>query len=198
MTGWVAPSARANAVAQQNWQRATGAALVLLLHALLLMAALRAITHPGTQVRAEHELLFVLPSLRKPPPRATVTAPPAPPAPRGITLVLPVTPPPLATPTPDIKGLGQNLFGCAPETLGNLSSEQRARCGGIVPGVEGLGLGQARSHVKDPELRAAEMEKMNTPMSVPCVTIQTQSLGPAYQQHILMVDPVCANEQLNR
>jgi hypothetical protein len=197
MTGWVAPPARAQAVAQQNWQRATGAALVLLLHALLLIVALRAITHPGTPLRAEHELLFVLPPLHQPAPRTTITAPPAPPAPRGIVLAPPILPPPVA-PAPDIRGLGQNLFGCAPETLGNLSAEQRARCGGIAPGSEGLGIGEPRSHVKDAQLRAAEMEKKNTPTTVPCVTIQTQSLGPAYQQHILMVDPVCANGQLSR
>jgi hypothetical protein len=197
MTGWAVPPARAQAATQQNWQRATGAALVLALHILLLLAALRAITPPGIVARAARELTFVLSPLRKPPPQ-TAIAPRTTPAPRALTLPLPAAPTPSIQPAaPDIKSLGQSLFGCALENLGNLSQEQRARCAGIAPSG-GTAVAAPPSHVKDPELRAAEMDKKNTPMTVPCVTIQTQSLGPAYQQHILMVDPVCANEQLNR
>ncbi|HEX4270757.1 MAG TPA: hypothetical protein VHZ32_05200 [Rhizomicrobium sp.] len=191
----MAPPLRAQAAAQQNWQRAGGATLVLLLHMLVLLAALRAITAPGIAPRREQELTFVLPTLRKLPPK-TAIMPQTAPSPRAITLPPPPALPPPASPAaPDVRSLGRSLFGCAPENLGNLPSEQRARCSGIAPS-DGMAVIAPRSHVKDPELRAAEMEKKNTPMTVPCVTIQTQSLGPAYQQHILMVDPVCAEQQL--
>jgi hypothetical protein len=33
---------------------------------------------------------------------------------------------------------------------------------------------------------------------VPCVTIQTQGLAPGYQQHILMVDPICAAKEQSK
>ncbi len=98
-----------------------------------------------------------------------------------------------------MESLGRSLFNCAPENLGLLSPEERARCGGsgIAPD-NGLAAAGPPSHVKNPELRAAEMEKKNTPMNVPCVTLQTRSLGPGFQDHVLMVDPVCAAKELNK
>jgi hypothetical protein len=176
--------------------------LVLLLHLLLLFAMLHAVLRPA-MVRRQREITLTLPVLTQREPQAeTAPAPNAAPSPRAITIPPPLfVPPPNAAPlaTPDVKGLGHNLFGCAPETLADLPPELRARCPGtgIVPG-DRLAVTEPRSHVKNPELRAAVLVKKNTPMTVPCVSIQTRALGNAYQDHILMVDPICTAKELRQ
>lgn len=200
MAALVGPFAPADAAPGRGWQRAGGGALVILLHLLLLLAALHAITQPPGRPRPQREMTLLLPRLPRSAPR-TEALPPAAPSPRAITIPPPVVsapPLPAAPPaTADLKALGESLFGCAPENLGSLPAEERARCGnGIVPS-DGTTVAEPRSHVKNPGLRAAEMEKKNTPMSVPCVSIQTRALGN-FQDHVLMVDPICAAKELNK
>src|SRR3954462_6563376 len=158
-------------------QRVISALLVLLLHVLLLLAFLQFLVKPqGPRLPNPERLLeFVI--------RMTTNPPPAPaPASRRQQRVparrLPSEDtagplPSLTAPieTPDIRGLGQALLGCAPENLSNLTAEQRSHCpGGISRPADGA-LMEPPSHVKDPLRRAAEMAAKNAPLRIPCTSV---------------------------
>jgi hypothetical protein len=97
----------------------------------------------------------------------------------------PLTAPPIfvppATTAPPAAGLqtfGNQLFGCAPENLNNLTPEQRAHCSGLAALPQGKGaVGEPPSLVKDPTRREAELAARNTPARVPCVDLRSRSLG---------------------
>lgn len=83
----------------------------------------------------------------------------------------PAPPSSVTAPQPDISSLGEMLFGCAPESYANLSSERRARC--PRPG-EGLAIGQppdlmgTRSHVKNEAHWRQEWARVHSPALLPC------------------------------
>jgi hypothetical protein len=88
-----------------------------------------------------------------------------------------VPPPPAIVPIPptDLRGFGQRLFGCAPEALAGLTQEERARCStGLVRPDDTASL-MPRSHVKNPERRAAEMAAKNRPGRIPCSYIAAEA-----------------------
>src|SRR5579862_1828330 len=118
--------------------RMAGAALAIAMQAALIALLVFSHTPPASVVKAARELMFVLPRLEKAPP-----PPPAKPKRTRLPASAPAIPgpavPPLAppsaipsipfTPTPQqLQGLGQSLFGCAPENWSGLSPEQRANC----------------------------------------------------------------------
>ncbi len=83
-----------------------------------------------------------------------------------------MAPPPAAVTPPSLSGIGQNLFGCAPENLGNLSPEQRAHCTNGLARPDDSAMIEPPSHVKDPPARrAAEMATKNRPGRIPCTYI---------------------------
>ena len=102
-------------------QRALSLVLVLLLHALLLFAVLHfMVVTPKRAITAapEHLLEIIINTARKPVPVAVPAARtrPAPSLPRPggeHSGAMPSFAPPVAP--PDVTGLGQALFGCAPE-----------------------------------------------------------------------------------
>jgi hypothetical protein len=111
-------------------QRFGSLMLVVLLHALLLLAALHAVSRHAAPFAPRETLLRLLP-LFKPPPPPPMPRVQAAPAPRAAVRPI-VPPPPTAAPAPSLQGLGQALFGCAPENLVNLTPDQRAHCTGII------------------------------------------------------------------
>jgi hypothetical protein len=126
---------------------------------------------------------------------------PAPAAPRarsaprrgGVTKgLMPSYTPPVAP--PDVTGLGQALFGCAPENP-TLTPEQRAHCtnalGGGFTRPDDNALVEPKSHVKDLGRREAEMRTKNTPGRVPCTSLaQVQTFDSSAV--VPMVNPACA------
>lgn len=116
---------------------------------LLLMQSVQVLTRHDA---APRELTLILPRLRPAP------VPAAPARQGGVSTVppvigLPQVPPPAAT-APDagaLKGLGQSLFGCAPEAYAMLSPEDRAHC--PKPGVNAPPTAEEelnpRSHARD-------------------------------------------------
>ena len=175
-------------------QRAISALLVLLLHALLLFALLQFLVKPQPRLPiAERVLEFVIP-MPKP------SAPPSRAAPARQRAPARVQPggersgamPSLAPPveTPDIRGLGQALFGCAPENRANLTAEQRAHCPGGFSRPDDSAVLEPPSHVKDPVRRAAEMKARNAPLRVPCTSIANAPVGGGTAA-VPMADPVC-------
>lgn len=181
--------------ATSQQQRAISALLVLLLHALLLLALLQFLVKPqNADISHPERLLELMISM----PRAP--APPPPAAPRGQRAPIRGQPggersgamPSLAPPvlTPDIRGLGQALFGCAPENLANLTAEQRAHCPGGFSRPDDSAVVEPPSHVKDPLRRAAEMKARNAPLRVPCTSVVDAPVGGGTAA-VPMADPFC-------
>jgi hypothetical protein len=179
-------------------QRAISALLVLLLHALLLFAFLQFLVKPqGAGISHPERLLELMISMPK------VSAPPPPAAPRGQRAPVRVQPggersgamPSLAPPalTPDIRGLGEALFGCAPENLANLTAEQRAHCPGGFSRPDDSAVVEPPSHVKDPLRRAAEMKARNALLRVPCTSVVDAPVGGG-SAAVPMADPFCLME----
>jgi hypothetical protein len=141
----------------------------------------------------EHLLEIIINTAKKPVP-VSLPAPrsrPAPALPRrgGVTSgAMPSYAPPVAP--PDVTGLGQALFGCAPENLPNLTPDQRARCTNGFTRPDDDALIEPKSHVKDPARREAEMRAKNTPGRIPCTSVAgVGALGGSTAAP--MVDPIC-------
>jgi hypothetical protein len=172
--------------------------LVALLHALLLFALLHFLVQPQRAIIAAPErLLEMIISTARPP--APVPAAPAPrrkpvpvlPAPGGEhSGAMPSLAPPVAA--PDITGLGQALFGCAPENIPNLTPDQRAHCTNGFTRPDENAVIEPKSHVKDPARRAAEMATKNPPGRVPCTSITEVQTSLSTSTLVPMVDPACA------
>ncbi len=170
-------------------------ALVVLLHALLLFAFLHFLVTAQRSARPAPERLLemIISTARKPLP-APMTALPSKPATaphRGgeHSGVMPSYAPPVAA--PDVTGLGQALFDCAPENP-NLSPEQRAHCPGVFTRHDDSALVEPKSHVHDPARREAEMRTKNTPGRVPCTSLTEVQTSLSGNTMVPMVDPVCA------
>ena len=103
--------------------------------------------------------------------------------------------PSLAPPalTPDIRGLGQALLGCAPENLANLTPAQRAHCPGGFSRPADTAVVEPSSHVKDPLRRVAEMRARNTQARVPCTSVIDAPVGGGTAA-VPMADPFCLVE----
>jgi hypothetical protein len=180
-------------------QRAISALLVLLLHALLLFAFLQFLVRPqGAGIRNPERLLELMISMPR------VTPPPAPPAaparqrapvraqPGGEHAgAMPSLAPPVET--PDIRGLGQALLGCAPENLVNLTAEQKAHCHSGFSRPDESAVVEPPSHVKDPLRRAAEMKARSAPLRIPCTSVIDAPVGGGTAA-VPMLDPSCAVE----
>ena len=175
-------------------QRAISALLVLLLHALLLFAFLQFLVKPqGAGISHPERLLELMISMPK-------AAPPPPAAPARQRAPFRVQPggeksgalPSLAPPveTPDIRGLGQALLGCAPENLATLTPEQRAHCPGGFSRPDDSAVLEPPSHVNDPLRRAAEMKARNAPLRVPCTSVIDAPVGGGTAA-VPMADPFC-------
>lgn len=176
-------------------RRLTGAALVLLLHLVLLLALLRGVINPPRPRLVPREtILRFLPVPRMPLPTARAPAARQP-VPRSLPVPEVTVPSPL--PAPVLRNLGQSLFGCAPENLGNLSAEERARCSGMVGRAPGdSDVAMPRSHVKDPARRAAEMRAKNTQGHLPCAMLMNAPAPYGGTQIVPGFNPGCAVDRL--
>ena len=170
--------------------------LVLLLHALLLMLLLNAFTQKNVRPDAAREtILRLLPMFQRSPQKEAAPQSGAVRSARPVTI--PVVPPAVpAAPAPDVTGLGMRLFGCAPEQLATLSPAERTRCAtGLVHPDRSL-VTIPKSHVLDPQRRAAEMKARNSPIHIPCTYVGVAP-GPYFSNAPTgMIDPFCAMDGL--
>ena len=154
-------------------QRAVSFALVLLLHAVMVFILLRfTVQKHNPAAPVEHLLEMIIP-VAKPPaaaPRAQMQ--PLRPLPGPPLSFAPA--PSLGPPAPDITGLGQAIFGCAPENLSNLTPDQRARCPSLFTRPDQSAMVEPKSRVKDAKRRAAEMDAKNGQARVPCSYIAVE------------------------
>ena len=180
-------------------QRAVGLALVVLLHLLLLAALLQAVIHPGRPMAAAREIiLHFIPRavpVPEPKPLPEVTRPL-----RGGTPPVVVPLPPITTaPAPDLRGLGQSLFGCSPDALATASPQQRSQClNGLTRPGDGLAVAP-HDHTKDPDRWANAIRERNAPPGrIPCTYIATTPVtGGAGGDHVPMVELVCLHKLLS-
>lgn len=172
-------------------RRALGASLVLLLHGLLLLALLHALTTPARRTpQSAREIIFHL-IARPAQPKAQTAAPLAESTPRAPRRVAPVVAAQPSAPAPDIQGIGKSLFGCALENLSNLTPQQRAACStGALARPDGTAVNEPSSHVKDPRRRAAEMAAKTAPAKVPC-SYMTNAQTPIGNVPVTMMDLEC-------
>jgi hypothetical protein len=170
--------------------------LVLLLHVLLLFALLHFLVRPPVAIPSSTaRLLEMIISTARPPAPAQVrqhrqqAAPPVPSRGGEHSGAMPSFTPPAAV--PDISGLGRDLFGCTPENLSNLPADQRAHCHMGFTRPDDTAVTEPSSHVRDPARRAAEMAAKNTPLRIPCTSVEEAPSG-AGPVAVPMVDPACA------
>ncbi|HZQ40670.1 MAG TPA: hypothetical protein VFA87_07745 [Rhizomicrobium sp.] len=155
--------------------RAVSILLVLILHALLVLALLRFMVRPQNSAfrEAPQPRLFemMINTARLPAPRTRKGAPrPAParaavePAPQ-----IPLRAEPLS-PTPDIRGFGQALADCAPEKVANLAEAQRSQCRkfGALPSYDPSAVDYADHSVPGAKRWARELARKNAPLLLPC------------------------------
>ena len=168
--------------------------LVVLLHLLLVMAMLQIVAKRPAAISVP-EIFFriAIPQRERATPlRSLPLSPPSRPS-RGATVPGAQPAPGIAAPSvpaPDIGGLGQSVFGCAPENLPNLNAEQRSHCHGLTRPNDTL-LVEPPSHVKDPQRRAAEMRTKNTPGRIPCTMITDAPAPHGGTVPAPAVDPIC-------
>lgn len=188
--------------AQRPASRMLSLLLVLLLHALLLFAVLRfMVVTPkrGIVSAPERVLEMIINTARKPVPMKA-PAPrslraPASPRPGGVfSGTMPSYTPPVAP--PDITGLGQAIFGCAPENIPNLTPDQRAHCTNGFTRPDDNAMTEPKSHVQDPARREAEMRAKNGQARVPCTSLTEVQTSPAGATMVPILDPACAVDGL--
>lgn len=175
--------------------RMTSLALVLLLHGLLLMALLQTFAHKGVRTLPTREtILRLLPQL-KPAPQQDA-APRSSARPRPAPMAVPAAPEIGASPNaPDLRALGDRLFGCAPERLAVMTPDERARCSTGLTAPDRSTVIFPQSRVRDPQRRAAEMAAKSKPLVVPCTYI-TEAPAPHGTTPGVMVNPLCALDGL--
>ncbi|HVV64968.1 MAG TPA: hypothetical protein VHC42_05835 [Rhizomicrobium sp.] len=182
---------RYGAISAKLGGRMAGVCAVILVHALLIAFVLSGLPKLVAVPRGPHELIMMLVS--KPAPqkasRKTVSRPKVPssishsPYSAPKTMHEPSAPNTLAIPE----------LGCAPENLGKLSAEEQAKCGdfGVSP-PDKTAIAGFRSHVRDPELHAAELAARKAPARVDCTRTVTRVIMNIAQDNGVMVDTRCA------
>lgn len=183
------------AVEARPWWRSPrwiGAGLVVAVHIVAVAFLATSLTTTRLTLPTQREIYFFFRPKPPPPapPRKPVFIPPAEPT-APVFPEAPLPPAPTALIPPDVKGLGQSLFGCAPENLANLTPQERAHCSG-APGIASAD-SDLRAGFVEHALQAARwsaaLHARNTPLTVPCVTPPTGGLGSSLAPPL--VDPHC-------
>lgn len=119
-------------------------------------------------------------------PLARPSAPPVRSPDSGLVTILPTAP-------SSGEALRVPFLRCAPENLGNLLPEEQARCGAFASlPPDDNALPGFRSHVREPELRAAELADRKAPARVDCTHMSSRVILNMVRENSLLVDPLCA------
>jgi hypothetical protein len=174
------------ASSENRTQRAISILLVLILHTLLIFALLRLMVRPqNSAFRMAPEMFeMIIPRPPKPKTRKEAPAPTraaAQPAPQKTAPSEPLTPT-VPTPTPDIRGFGQALVGCAPEKFTNLDDAQQSRCRkfGALPSHDPSAMDYAdhSGEVRGAKRWEQELARKKAPLLLPCGN--SKALDPIY------------------
>jgi len=145
--------------------RLFGSAAALLLQVGFLLLLFQSVHMLTPQSKTARELTFVLPRLL---PRAAQPAAPRPARASAIAIPRPTEPslpaPPATIPEAGLRGLGQSLFGCTPDSYLSMTPEQRSHCpkpGERVQRSEEDELLNPKSHSKDAALWQEGIDERN-------------------------------------
>jgi hypothetical protein len=150
--------------------------LVAVLHLLIALALLHMVSAPRHPSGLNSREIMIRMGAPAPLPSRTEIAPPPPRLIQPLLESPRALPPPAIAPIPpsDLRGFGQQLFGCAPEALAGLTPQERSRCVTGLTRPDDSAVLMPRSHVKNPERRAAEMAAKNTTARIPCSYIAVE------------------------
>jgi hypothetical protein len=177
----------------RSMPRIVSVLLVLLLHLLLLVALLHSVIRPNRPATMREIFFQFAPRMERvsplpPPPLPAMLVPRG-----GVTSGVLPSPAPAA---PDIRGLGQALFGCAPEGLAGLTPEQRSHC--VTGFARPDGNAAPLTHVKDAARWANGIKERNTPGRIPCTYIAvTPTVAGAGGTKVPMAEFVCLHKLLS-
>jgi len=178
--------------------RVAGLSIALLLQAAFIALLIQSLHVNGTRKLVPHEWIMLLPKLPTPSPKKPAPHVKA----RPLEVPLPAVDIPRVEPAPPataLKGLGSELFGCAPENFSNLSPEDREKCRGFgISPANSNTVAALRSHVRDPGRHAAELAARKAPARVDCTHMETEVIDNIVLDHKLFVDPLCAAGQIRR
>jgi hypothetical protein len=168
---------------------------VLLVHVFLIAIILSGIPKIIGVRESTRELFFVFA------PKPHERLPPAAPTPSirapifRNRLVLPKAG---TAPSPQIDGLRLSTTRCAPETLANLSPEERDRCSSawtaLSPSPSDAIPGTVREHAVDAGTWRASIARRNSAIRVPCSYTRAipEDITTGRTAKAIMVDPLCA------
>jgi hypothetical protein len=178
--------------------RVAGLSIALLLQAAFVALLVQSLHVDVTRKLVPRGWIMLLPKLPAPPPEKIAPRIKARPFEAPLpTVNIPRTEP--APPAAVLKSLGSELFGCAPENIGNLSPEEQAKCGdfGLSP-PDRTTVAALRSHVLDSARREGELAARKAPARVDCTRTVTRVIMNIAQDNGVMVDTKCALGQIRR
>lgn len=176
--------------ASSGTHRAVSLLLVLVLHALLVLALLRFMVNPQHspfRTASQTELVETIintahapkPEIGKAAPASTPRA--VHPLPQAFSPREP-SPATVPVPAPDLRGFGQALADCVPQNFVNLDDAQRTACrklgasASLEPGVTDFA--DHRDQVPGAERWARELARKQAPLLLPCGN--ASALDPVY------------------
>jgi hypothetical protein len=157
------------------WRKMAGAALAVVLHAVIATLFPRAILAPMRVAAPARKVIFYLRPL--PQPRAKADPRERPNRKSAPDIAIPFESSTTLPQTPDAKaleGLGRELFDCRPENLSALPAEQRARCDSrrLMPD-NSVDFADHASRVRNAARWAREKQRKNGPALLPCASNQS-------------------------
>ena len=168
-------------------RKIAGAAAVLLLHVLAILALLSATRWYAQKQEQGHEIILDLVAPRRPQTKPEELAKPEKkiPLPQSERETLPSTT--LSTPVPEIptapslSGLNRQLFGCTPDALASATPEQRSACASASLGPRfdphGMDYRDHTDRSKSAAQWARDRMRKNGPLLLPCMNPQAASLS---------------------
>lgn len=195
------------ALSSPGWkERLPGAVIALGLQAGLFALLLHAFPRVRRTPEILTERIFYLPRILPPPPPVIdarrpprpTTAPSA--APGLPAPEIPSAPPPYTQAAPGnpslLRAFGRAV-GCERDDQGRPSPFGSCRGVRPAPRSELAALAPERPVKREAEL-AAERARADTPLRVPCVSMQNNNLGFGLEEKVAMVDPLCALDELRK
>jgi len=187
---------RYGVISAERGNRVAGVGAAIVVHVLLIAFVLSGLPRFGDIPVRPHETIILLMPIPAPVkvPQKTPARP---------TEIIPMVRFPDSASAPTITTAPQQLviptLRCAPENLSNLSPEEQAKCGSFGLSVPDKNAVIAlRSHVKDLEMRAAELSARRAPTRVDCTRTTSRVIANIAQDNGVMIDSACVLGQLKR
>lgn len=174
-------------------RKIAGAAAVLLLHVLAILALLSATRWYAQKQEQGHEIILDLVTPPRPQTKPEELAKPEKkiPLPQSERETAPSTtlntPVPEISTAPSLSGLNRQLFGCTPDALASATPEQRSACASASLGPRfdphGMDYRDHTDRSKSAAQWARDRARKNSPLLLPCMS--PQGFSPLYTAYCL-------------